>query len=82
MRGEEVDGVVTPVVDQTHVDQARLRDDCLNRQQLNRGNTNLFQVSDRGLMPKCRIGAAQLIWQRRVAAGQPSRVCFVDDRVS
>ena len=78
MRGKEVDRVVSPVVEKPHVQQVRLRDDLVYRQQLYRGDANLLQVRDRALVGQCGVGAANVVWQVGVATGQPASVSLVD----
>ena len=78
VRGKEVDRVVSPIVEKPHVQQVRLRDDLVYRQQLYRGNANLLQMRDCALVGQGSVGAPNVVWQVGVATGQPASVSLVD----
>ncbi len=59
VRGEEVQGVVTPVVRQAQLQQARLGGEGVHGQQLDAGDTEREQVIDHGGMRESRVGAVQ-----------------------
>ena len=60
MRGEVADGVVAPVVGQAPLDEERLRHALMHRQQLHRGDAEIDQMGDGGLVTEPGVGAPQL----------------------
>ena len=81
VRGEEADGVVTPVVAQPQVDEAVVVHELVHRHQLDRGHPEPGQVVDHRRGGDARVRAAQLLRDVRVAHGQPAHVRLVDHRV-
>ena len=81
LRGEEVDGVVPPVVAQPLLQQVAVVEEGVHRQQLDRGDAQLLEVGDHRRRGEPGVGAAQLRRQVRVAGGEPLDVQLVDDRV-
>ena len=81
MRGEEADGVVAPVVGEPPLDQERLGQVLVHRQQLDRGHPEVDQVGQRGLVAQPRVGAAQLLRHAGMAHSGILDVHLVDDGV-
>jgi hypothetical protein len=61
VRAEEVDGVVTPVIDEAHAHQTWLGDKHVNRKELDRIHADLLQVGNRGWVTEGSIGTSKLI---------------------
>ena len=82
VRREEADRVVAPVVGQPALDQGRLADELVHRQQLDRGDAEVLEVVDdrRGRQPGVR--AAQLLGHPVVQRGHALDVQLVDDAVA
>ena len=81
VRGEEVEGVVAPVVGEPLLDQALLAHELVDRQKLHRGDAEILEVADRRLVGEARVGAAQLVGQVGVELGDALRVSLVDHGV-
>ena len=60
MRREEADGVVTPVVRQSPLDEERLGHVVVDGQQFDGGDAEADEVLERRLVRQTRVGAAQL----------------------
>ena len=67
VRGEEPDGVVSPVVRQPTLDEVVVVDELVHGHQLHRGDTQALQVLHHGRVGQAGVGAAQLRWQLRMA---------------
>ena len=78
MRGEEPDGVVTPVVRQALVDQEAVADELVHGHELDRADAEPGQVVDDGRMAEARVGAALMLGDIRVQPGEAGHVCLVD----
>ena len=65
---KEADRVVAPVVGQALVEQVAVVDEGVDRQQLDRGDAERFDVVDYGLAAETREGAALRFWHLRDAA--------------
>ncbi len=81
MRGEETQGVVTPVVDQAPLGQHRFGDVRVHRQQFDRGDAEGAQMVDDRRVRQARVGAALRGWDARVRLGEALHVQLVDDRL-
>ena len=79
VRGEEVQGVVAPVVGEAEGLQPLLAHELVDRQQLDRGHAEVLQVRDRRRVGEPRVGAAQLVGQLGRELGESLDVRFVDD---
>ena len=81
VRGEVADRLVAPVVAQSALDQLRVVDELVHRQQLDRGDAEALQVSERGGMREAGVGAAKLAGHAGVQLGEALDVDLVEDRV-
>ena len=81
VRGEVADRRVAPVVGEAALEQERLVDDVVHRQQLDRGHAERAQVGDRGLGGEAGVGAAQVLADLGVQAREAAHVGLVDDRL-
>ena len=60
LRGEEVDGVVAPVVAQPLLQQVTVVEEGVHREQLDRGDAEILEVGDHRRRRETGVGAAQL----------------------
>ena len=81
LRGEEVDGVVAPVVAQPLLQQVTVVEEGVHRQQLDRGDAEVLEVGDHRRRGEPGVGAAQLRGQVRMTGGEPLDVQLVDHRI-
>ena len=81
MRGEKVDGVVAPVIDQAHVHQPRLRNKHLHWQKFYGRDSDSLQMFDSARMRERGIGSANVVRQIGVATCQTAGVRLIDDRL-
>ncbi len=79
VRGEEVQGVVAPVVRQPAIQQARLGGERVHGEQLDRGHAEPLEVLDHRGVGEARVGAVQLRRHIRVPLGEALHVALVDD---
>lgn len=80
VRGEEADGVVTPVVGETRVGEAVVLDELVHRHQLDRGDAQLRQMGDDLRVREPRVRTAQPLGQAGVKHRQALDVRLVDHR--
>ena len=81
VRGEEPDGVVTPVVRQPAFDQQRVVGEMVHRHQFDRGGAQRRQVVDDHRVRDRRVGAADGVGDVGMGLGQPFDVGLVDDGI-
>ena len=81
MRGQEADAVVAPVVAELPLQQVRVLDELVHRQQLDGGDAEIGQVVGDGGMSQAGVGAPQLLGDVGMALGQALDVGLVDDRL-
>ena len=81
VRGEEADRVITPVVGQALVEQLAFGEELMDRQQLDRGDAEIFEVTRGDGMGQARVGAAKRLRDVRMVLGEALDVRLVDDRV-
>ena len=79
--GEERDGVVAPVVDQSLLLQVIVLHEGMDRQEFDRGDAEALDVVEHRRVPHAGIGAAQLLRHRRMQLGEALDVGLVDDGV-
>ena len=70
---------VAPVVAQAPLGQEGLAHRCVDRQQLDRGDSQALEVLDRHRVGQPRVGSAQLLGHARKLIGQALDVGLVDD---
>ena len=80
--GEEADAVVAPVVGEAALEQRRLGEELVHRQQLDRGDTEVLEVVGHHRVPETRIGPADLFGDPVVELGEALDVQLVDDGVA
>ena len=81
VRGEVADRLVAPVVAQSALHQLRVVDELVHRQELDRGDAEALQVSQRGGMREAGVGAAKFAGHAGVQLGEALDVDLVEDRV-
>ena len=81
VRGEEADRRVAPVVGEPALEQERLVDDVVDRQQLDGGDAEVAQVVERRLGGEAGVGAAQLLAHLGVQHREAADVRLVDHRL-
>ena len=70
MRSEVADRVVAPVVRQSALQQERLGNAFMHRQQLDRGHPEIGQVGDGRFVAQAGVRSAQLRRDARMARGE------------
>ena len=78
--GEEGDRVVAPVVPQTAVAEDLVVDEAVNRQELDRGDVEVAQVTDDGVAGEAERTCRAAPRARPGAEAEPLHVRLVDDR--
>ena len=81
VRGEVADGVVAPVVGQAARADARLGDEVVHREQLDRADAERDEVLDRGRVGQPGVRPAQLLGNRGMLPGEAAHVQLVDHGV-
>ncbi len=82
LRSEEADAVVTPVVDQSALDQNAIVDEAVHRQQLDRGDAERAQMVYGRRAAEAGIGTAQFRRNAAVERGESFHVQLVDECVA
>lgn len=81
VRGEEADRVVAPVVAEAHLHQPMVVHELMYGHQLQRGDAQFRQMFDDRRVRERRVGAAQLVGQRRMPHREALHMGLVDHRV-
>ena len=71
VRGEEADGVVSPVVAEPPFAEVRVLHELVHRQELDRGDPELLEVVDRGGMGQAGVGASERLGHVGVGLVKP-----------
>ena len=81
VRGEEADGVVSPVVAQPLLLQEGVVDVLVDRHQLDGGDAQLLQVFDHRRVGQAGVGAADVRGHVHVEVGHAAHMSLVNDRI-
>ena len=81
MRGEEADGVVSPVVAQTFFLQEAVVDELVDGHEFDSRDAQFLQVFDYGRVGQSRIGSANVRRHVHVEVGHATHVGFVNYRI-
>ncbi len=79
IRGEEADRVVAPVVGEPLFQQMPVVDECVDWQELHRGDPERAEIIHHLLAAEAGEGALQLVRHRRMQLGEAAHMGFVDD---
>ena len=82
MRGEEAQGVVTPVVRQTEFEQVGLVHEVMNRHEFDGGHAERRQMLDDGWVREPGVRTAQVLRDVRMLHRDAADVGFVNDGVT
>src|SRR5688572_29499502 len=80
LRHEKAEAVVAPVVGKALLVEVAVDHIMMDRQQLQRGDTQLLQMADEDVRGESTIGAPQVGFDVRVPQRRASHVSLVDDR--
>src|SRR5262245_63798182 len=74
VRGKKPDRVIAPVVGQSAIDEMFVSNEMMDRQQLDRGDPDVFEMFDDGRCGKSGIGAAQILRDVRMPRRESTHV--------
>ena len=78
MRRKEIDRIIAPVIGQTHAGQARFREEALDRQKLNSGDTDPLVMGYHVGVSDARKCPAYTFGHIRLELRQPFDMGFVE----
>jgi hypothetical protein len=75
------DGVVSPVVSKAPLDQVRIMNELVDREELNGRNPKVPEIIDHHRMRQAVVGTLQFRWNLWMPGGKTFDMDFVDDRL-